>query len=189
MRTNRECYRFPPAKPTSGMVREGIGHRRDFHRGRRGRTALRRESPGGQDSRLLAIKLTRANSARSSFRFMFFPRTGISRSKSGSTVAILYPDSVRARKASHLIKRCLDIAGSLWRLLWVAPVPGDRGHRSRLTSKGPVLFRQDRVGQYGGRFTFLKFRSMYVNNDQAIHRDYINSLIAGTAGARRLRRA
>jgi len=31
----------------------------------------------------------------------------------------------------------------------------------RLTSKGPVLFRQERLGQYGQTFTFLKFRSLY----------------------------
>lgn len=41
----------------------------------------------------------------------------------------------------------------------------------KLDSKGPVFFRQKRYGENGVEFEFLKFRSMYVNNDQAIHRE------------------
>jgi lipopolysaccharide/colanic/teichoic acid biosynthesis glycosyltransferase len=51
----------------------------------------------------------------------------------------------------------------------------------KTTSKGPVFFRQRRTGQYGKPFVFLKFRSMYVNNDAAVHREYVTKLIAGKA--------
>jgi lipopolysaccharide/colanic/teichoic acid biosynthesis glycosyltransferase len=51
----------------------------------------------------------------------------------------------------------------------------------KLTSKGPILFRQQRIGQFGKSFTFLKFRSMYVDNDPAIHQRYVMQLIAGQA--------
>ncbi|HBI24017.1 MAG TPA: glycosyl transferase, partial [Nitrospiraceae bacterium] len=36
---------------------------------------------------------------------------------------------------------------------------------------------QERIGQYGERFTFLKFRTMYINNDPKVHQEYINKFI------------
>jgi len=49
----------------------------------------------------------------------------------------------------------------------------------KVSSKGPVFFTQQRVGQGGKRFAFLKFRSMYINNDSSIHREYIKKMIDG----------
>ena len=83
------------------------------------------------------------------------------------------------------MKRCMDITGSLSAIVLGAPVFLAIAALIKLTSKGPVLFRQERVGQYGRKFTFLKFRSMYVNNDHAIHREYVKSLIAGVCGFKR----
>jgi lipopolysaccharide/colanic/teichoic acid biosynthesis glycosyltransferase len=53
------------------------------------------------------------------------------------------------------------------------------------TSKGPVFFKQQRIGQYGKQFTFLKFRSMRVDNDTSVHEEYVKKLIAGRAERRR----
>ena len=44
-----------------------------------------------------------------------------------------------------------------------------------------MFFRQKRVGQYGEQFVFLKFRSMHVNNDSSVHKEYVKQLIAGSA--------
>ena len=51
----------------------------------------------------------------------------------------------------------------------------------KATSKGPVFFRQQRIGQHGEPFLFLKFRSMYIGNDASIHKEYVTQLIAGKA--------
>jgi lipopolysaccharide/colanic/teichoic acid biosynthesis glycosyltransferase len=51
----------------------------------------------------------------------------------------------------------------------------------KLTSKGPVFFRQQRIGQFGRRFMLLKLRSMFVGNDPSIHQEYVKQLIAAGA--------
>ena len=44
-----------------------------------------------------------------------------------------------------------------------------------------MFFRQQRIGQYGVPFVFLKFRSMYANNDSSVHKKYVEELIRGQA--------
>jgi lipopolysaccharide/colanic/teichoic acid biosynthesis glycosyltransferase len=94
----------------------------------------------------------------------------------------LYPDFLQEeemKRAARLIKRAIDIAGSLAALILLSPLLLAIAVAIKLTSKGPMLFKQSRVGQYGGRFTFLKFRSMYFQSDAKIHQDYVRQLIAG----------
>jgi len=96
----------------------------------------------------------------------------------------LYPDLTRrdnAKKLFCVIKRFMDIVGSIFALLLFAPVLLAIAIAIKLTSKGPVFFRQKRVGQYGEQFVFLKFRSMKVNNDSSVHKTYVKQLIAGKA--------
>lgn len=96
----------------------------------------------------------------------------------------LYPDLSTREKSNKLnssIKRLMDISGSLLAIILLSPIFLATAAAIRLTSKGPVLFRQKRIGQYGVPFVFLKFRSMYVNNDPRIHQEYVTQLIAGSA--------
>jgi lipopolysaccharide/colanic/teichoic acid biosynthesis glycosyltransferase len=99
-----------------------------------------------------------------------------------STHAILCPDiSSRrsARRGSLIVKRCLDVVGCVLLLMLSLPAFAVIALLVKLSSPGPILFRQTRLGKYGRHFTFLKFRTMYTNNDPAIHREYVSRLIAG----------
>ncbi len=78
-----------------------------------------------------------------------------------------------------IVKRTIDVVGSLLAILLFLPVFGIVALLVKLTSRGPVLFCQKRVGRYGRLFNFYKFRSMYVDNDQGIHREYVTQLIEG----------
>ncbi len=75
------------------------------------------------------------------------------------------------------LKRAIDMVGSLAALIALSPLFAIIAALIKLTSQGPVFFRQKRIGQFGEEFTFLKFRSMYINNDPAIHQEYIRNLI------------
>lgn len=91
-----------------------------------------------------------------------------------------YPDASGASPdVPELIKRGMDIVGSIVAIILFLPFFLVIPLLIKFTSQGPVLFRQERVGQYGRKFTFLKFRSMYTNCDDRIHRDYIKQLMAG----------
>jgi lipopolysaccharide/colanic/teichoic acid biosynthesis glycosyltransferase len=95
---------------------------------------------------------------------------------------ILYPDLSRRhmpKRHGSALKRAMDIFGSLVALIAFLPAFAIIALLIKLTSKGPVLFCQKRVGQYGKEFNFFKFRTMYVGNDPQIHREYVAKLIAG----------
>ncbi|MGH9446742.1 MAG: sugar transferase, partial [Terriglobia bacterium] len=96
----------------------------------------------------------------------------------------LYPDLLErgaSRRMSSLVKRSIDFVASLCLLGAISPLMAVIAAAVKLTSPGPVLFRQKRMGQYGRTFTFLKFRSMRVNSDTAIHQEYVKQFISGTA--------
>lgn len=94
----------------------------------------------------------------------------------------LYPDFVnrnQAQKFGRIVKRGMDIAGSAAALALLFPVFLVVAVLVKLSSKGPVLFQQERLGQFGKPFTFLKFRSMYANNDRRIHQEFMRRVIKG----------
>jgi lipopolysaccharide/colanic/teichoic acid biosynthesis glycosyltransferase len=93
-----------------------------------------------------------------------------------------YPDLLdhhEARTFARVIKRCMDIAGSAIALLLLWPIFLVVSVLVKLSSKGPIFFKQERMGQFGKPFTFLKFRSMHADSDHKIHQAFIRRVIKG----------
>lgn len=88
-----------------------------------------------------------------------------------------------ATPAQETAKRTVDIVLSLALLIIVAPCLLLLGCLVRLTSPGPALFRQQRLGRDRRPFTMLKLRTMRVDNDDRIHRDYVASLLSADGKA------
>lgn len=114
--------------------------------------------------------------------FHFFPEQASEEDQDPRTNIALYPEIARRKERqrfSFAIKRLIDMVGSIVALVLFAPIFGLIALAIKLNSKGPVLFRQVRYGQYGNKFMVLKFRSMYTNCDSKIHQTYVNRFIAG----------
>jgi lipopolysaccharide/colanic/teichoic acid biosynthesis glycosyltransferase len=117
-----------------------------------------------------------------SISFHFFPDDWDCDKPGRPSNPTLYPDlqNQDKRTGSMLrIKQTMDIVGSALILVLCTPLLLIIALAIKSSSKGPVLFRQQRVGQYGRCFTFLKFRSMRTNNDHSVHKEYATKLIAG----------
>ena len=64
------------------------------------------------------------------------------------------------------VKRLIDVVAALGALILLAPLWLLAAAAVRLTSRGPVLYRQERCGLHGRRFVLLKFRTMVENADR-----------------------
>lgn len=99
----------------------------------------------------------------------------------------LYPDLSKpsaSMKFSMLLKRALDIAGSIFCIVVFSPFFLVLPLMIKLGSLGPVLFKQERLGQFGKTYYVLKFRTMHMNCDDEIHRKYVKELIQNRGGGK-----
>lgn len=114
--------------------------------------------------------------------FHFFPDEWADGGTDHSANITLYPDLSRkqeSRKFALAVKRLMDLVGSMAALILTSPILVAVAAAIKLTSKGPVLFKQERLGQYGKKFTVLKFRSMRTDCDAKIHEAYVSQFISG----------
>jgi lipopolysaccharide/colanic/teichoic acid biosynthesis glycosyltransferase len=76
-------------------------------------------------------------------------------------------------------KRVLDVVVGVFVLVLLAPLLAAVALLVRVTSRGPALFRQERIGWRGEPFTLLKFRTMVPNDDDSALRDIVELELAG----------
>jgi lipopolysaccharide/colanic/teichoic acid biosynthesis glycosyltransferase len=132
-----------------------------------------------------AKHLGRERAAKIAISLHVFPESWDKNSSGWVADSKLYPDLKKKGPRKRLplvIKRAIDVAGSSALLLVLSPFLAVIVALIKLTSKGPVIYKQDRLGQFGARFQCLKFRTMYTNNDPKIHQEYVQQFIAGKAG-------
>lgn len=135
-------------------------------------------------SEVLSGRLTSEQFSQIKFSFHLFPEEWDPENSERQSDPTLYPDLHKREgenRAGRLLKRGMDVVGSLLLVAALSPVFFVIAAAIKLTSRGPILFRQQRIGEHGTAFTFLKFRSMYVNNDASQHKEYVRKLIAGQA--------
>jgi lipopolysaccharide/colanic/teichoic acid biosynthesis glycosyltransferase len=152
---------------------------------------------GESDSRsILSTMLARISDAlrtsmpleqfgRMNISLHLFPEDWSEETAEGPSNPAFYPDLARrddSRRGLRIIKRAIDILGASLALLFASPLFAVIAALIKLTSNGPVFYRQNRIGQYGVPFTFLKFRSMYINNNPDVHKEFVRKLIAGEVG-------
>jgi lipopolysaccharide/colanic/teichoic acid biosynthesis glycosyltransferase len=123
-----------------------------------------------------------SKAAEISVSFHFFPEEREDGDSNDSENNALYPEISRktpSRKLALGFKRVMDVCGSGFALFMLLPLMAIIALAIKLTSKGPVLFSQERLGQYGKKFRVLKFRSMRKDCDSKIHQEYVAGFIAG----------
>ena len=79
-----------------------------------------------------------------------------------------------------LRKRTVDVVVALGLLIIFAPVWLVCSAAIKLTSTGPVIFRQERIGAGGKRFIVYKFRTMRADNSDEVHRAFATHYILGS---------
>jgi len=99
-------------------------------------------------------------------------------------MAVLSPptqNTLRVDKGYLIVKRILDLLFSILILIPLFIVIAIIAVLIRIDSKGPIFFRQKRIGMNGVEFDLFKLRSMYVDSDDSVHRESIKQYMNGAA--------
>lgn len=79
---------------------------------------------------------------------------------------LLHLDEASLTRPQRFAKRALDLVGAFTMIVLLSPVLIASALAVRVSSRGPVIFRQTRIGRAGEPFTMLKFRTMVQNADE-----------------------
>jgi exopolysaccharide biosynthesis polyprenyl glycosylphosphotransferase len=96
-------------------------------------------------------------------------------------VALVALPTAKRFPGSRAIKRTMDVVGASVLLVLTAPLFAYFAWRIRRDSPGPAIFRQTRLGQYGRPFTVFKFRTMRLDTDQSVHKDFVKHSMSSKA--------
>jgi lipopolysaccharide/colanic/teichoic acid biosynthesis glycosyltransferase len=130
----------------------------------------------------LAERMGKNRSAKIAVSFHVFPEIWDKNHSGWQADSKLYPElnpKASRKQIPLLVKRMMDVLGAAVLLLTLSPLLAAIAAMIKLTSKGPVIFEQERLGRFGARFKCLKFRTMYTDNDPKIHQEYIQQFISG----------
>ncbi len=81
-------------------------------------------------------------------------------------IAVLGVNPPVLPRSSRFLKRSMDVLGAAALLSLTAPLFGAIAVAIKLESRGPVFFRQERIGLWGRRFRMVKFRTMTVDAEK-----------------------
>ena len=121
---------------------------------------------------------------RLSIRLRIYPETQLLEEQEVLSVdPLLFPDlhsNQRKSTSFEVLKRGMDLLGSLTLFVILSPLLLMIVGLVKLSSPGPVLFRQIRIGQMMKPFMICKFRTMYANADHGIHHNYVSWFITSS---------
>ncbi len=153
---------------------------------RRLRFSARRGAAADEAPGLTFTRRELARAARLAHRLERDRGSGFAHLAADRTVATNHqrlsgPIRLDARPAIPLWKRAMDLVLGTVTVVVTAPLWAPAAVLVRRSSPGPVLFRQLRIGLGGLPFVVYKFRTMYVDNDDSVHRRQNQREMAGNA--------
>ena len=83
---------------------------------------------------------------------------------------LIHVETPRFSKGQLFLKRMLDCSATFVGVILLSPLLAFLAISIRLSSDGPILFRQTRIGRGGKEFTMLKFRSMVTNAEELLEK-------------------
>ena len=98
----------------------------------------------------------------------------------------LYPELHANQQAItnfQILKRGMDIFASILLIMVLSPLLLAIAGLVKMSSRGPIIFRQVRIGQMMKPFMICKFRTMYADADNGIHHDYVSWFISSSGKA------
>ncbi len=132
----------------------------------------------------LSVRLDEEITSKMSIRLRIYPEPQpLVEDEIPAIDPLLFPDlhsTKDMRRCFETVKRGMDIVCSLGLLAVLSPVLMIIAGLVKISSPGPVLFRQVRIGQMMKPFMICKFRTMYANADHGIHHNYVKWFITSS---------